>query len=417
MLGSHAIYSVYDIRTDIRPTVAEVDLGALRRNVDVLRARLDGGDSLATEAANGGAPRGDLAAGGASGHTGILAVLKADAYGHGAVPCAQAVARQVWGFAVSLVEEGVELRRAGLIDQPIVVLGCYYGLSHRDVVAYRLTPVVADARDLSRFARAAADLGAPRVPVHVKIDTGMSRLGVRPEHLDSFVDALRAEPGVTLGGLCTHLADADGTEPQTTIDQLERFFTCRQHVADRGVQPGVLHAANTAGSVRFGSARLDLVRPGIGLYGVAPPNTPLAGLWPVLSLKTRIVALREVPPGTGISYGSRTRTQARARIATLPIGYADGYSRRMSDRAQVLCGGRRCPVLGPITMDMTMIDVTDVPGVAVGDEVVLIGGQVRSDGPADLPITLDEMADWAGTIAYEVCCAISKRVPRIYTGP
>lgn len=388
--------------------MAEIDLGALRRNVDVLRSHVDGGDpaSDAFSAAAGDSPS----------RTGIMAVLKADAYGHGAVPCAQAVARQVWGFAVSLVEEGVELRRAGLLDQPIVVLGCFYGLSHRDVVAYRLTPVVADARDLSRFARAAADLGAPRVPVHLKIDTGMSRLGVRPESLDAFVDALRAEPGVALGGLCTHLADADGPGDETTHEQLERFFACRQRLSAMGLQPGVLHAANTAGAVRFGSARLDLVRPGIGLYGVAPPNTALSGLWPVLSLKTRIVALREVPAHTGVSYGSRTRTQAAARIATLPIGYADGYSRRMSGQAQVLCGGRRCLVLGPITMDMTMIDVSAVPDVQIGDEVVLIGGQTRRDGVADAPITLDEMAGWAGTIAYEICCAISKRVPRIYTG-
>ncbi|MBL9005471.1 MAG: alanine racemase [Myxococcales bacterium] len=388
--------------------MAEIDLGALRRNVDVLRSHVDGGDpsSDAFFAAAGDPPS----------RTGIMAVLKADAYGHGAVPCAQAVARQVWGFAVSLVEEGVELRRAGLIDQPIVVLGCFYGLSHRDVVAYRLTPVVADARDLSRFARAAADLGAPRVPVHLKIDTGMSRLGVRPESLDAFVDVLRAEPGVALGGLCTHLADADGPGDETTHEQLERFFACRQRLSAMGLQPGVLHAANTAGAVRFGSARLDLVRPGIGLYGVAPPNTALSGLWPVLSLKTRIVALREVPAHTGVSYGSRTRTQAAARIATLPIGYADGYSRRMSGQAQVLCGGRRCSVLGPITMDMTMIDVSAVPDVQIGDEVVLIGGQARRDCVADAPITLDEMAGWAGTIAYEICCAISKRVPRIYTG-
>ncbi len=392
--------------------MAEIDLGALRRNVDVLRSTLDGGEPHD----DGSASHSQALGGDRTGRTGILAVLKADAYGHGAVPCAQAVARQVWGFAVSLVEEGVELRRAGLIDQPIVVLGCFYGLSHRDVVAYRLTPVVADARDLSRFARAAADLGAPRVPVHLKIDTGMSRLGVRPEGLAQFIDALRAEPGVTLGGLCTHLADADGPGEETTVEQLERFASCRQRLSAMGVQPGVLHAANTAGAVRFGAARLDLVRPGIGLYGVAPPNTPLSGLWPVLSLKTRIVALREVPPDTGVSYGSRTRTTARARIATLPIGYADGYSRRMSGQAEVLCGGRRCPVLGPITMDMTMIDVSAVPGVQVGDEVVLIGRQSRPEGGGDAPITLDEMAGWAGTIAYEISCAISKRVPRIYTG-
>lgn len=377
---------------------------------------MDGQDDTAT-GQDSSASAAAAATAGEGEQTGIMAVLKADAYGHGAVMCAQAVARQVWGFAVSLVEEGVELRRAGLVEQPIVVLGCYYGLSHRDVVAYRLTPVVADERDLVRFARAAVDLGAPRVPVHLKIDTGMSRLGVRPERLREFVDALRREPGVLLGGVCTHLADADGPESTVTEEQLRRFAAAYDELSALGVRPAVTHVANTAGALRFSRARRDLVRPGIGMYGVAPPHTTMSGLWPVLSLKTRIVALREVPAGTGISYGSRVRVGSRARIATLPIGYADGYTRRMSGQAQVLCGGRRCPVLGPITMDMCMVDVSSVPHVEVGDEVVLIGAQRGRDGQHDQPITLDEMAEWAGTIPYEICCAISKRVPRVYVEP
>jgi alanine racemase len=384
--------------------------------VDALRARIDGQDEPSIDTDPLFAETGGQAAA-EGGQTGILAVLKADAYGHGAVMCAQAIARQVWGFAVSLVEEGVELRRAGLVDQPIVVLGCYYGLSHRDVVAYRLTPVVADARDLPRFARAAADLGVPRVPVHLKIDTGMSRLGVRPEQLRAFVAALRQEPGVLLGGLCSHLADADGSDETVTHEQLSRFAAAYDELAAIGLRPGVTHVANTAGAVRFRAARLDLVRPGIGMYGVAPPHTQMPGLWPVLALKTRIVALREVPAGTAISYGSRVRVESRARIATLPIGYADGYTRRISGQAQVLCGGRRCPVLGPITMDMCMVDVSAVPGAELGDEVVLIGAQRGRDGSRDEPITLDELAGWAGTIPYEICCAISKRVPRVYVGP
>ncbi len=391
------IYPVYDIRTDIRPTIAEIDLGALRRNADVLRARLE-----------------EFGPG-----VGIMAVLKADAYGHGAVMCAQALARKVWGFAVSLVEEGVELRRAG-VDLPIVVLGCYYGLSHRDVVAYRLTPVVAEASDLSRFARVAEDLEVPRVDIHVKIDSGMSRLGVRPEKLDDFIAALKNTPSITLSGLCTHLAEADGPRLEPTAEQLRIFAACRAQLAANGLVPQVVHLANTAGAVRFAQARLDLVRPGIGLFGVAPPNTPLWGLWPVLSLKTRIVALREVPAGTGVSYGGATRTYTRqpTRIATLPVGYADGYTRRMSEKAQVLCAGRRCPVLGPITMDMTMVDLTEVPPelAKIGDEVVLIGRQTGADGVAHPAISLQEMADWAATIPWEICCAISKRVPRIYTG-
>jgi alanine racemase len=389
-----SIFPVYDIRTDIRPTVAEIDLLALRRNADAVRAAL--GDP----------------------GVGMMAVVKADAYGHGAVPCARALERKVWGFAVSLVEEGVELRRGG-IEAPIVVLGCFYGLSHRDVVAYRLTPVVADAGDLGRLQSAAADLGAPRVPVHLKLDTGMSRLGVRPERLDDFVAALQQHPGISLTGLCTHLSDADGLDIESTELQLERLGQCQRRLGELGVRPGVVHVANTAAAIRFPRARFDLVRPGLGMFGIAPDHTALSPLWPVMSLKTRIVALREVPAGTGVSYGRMTRTTTATRVATLPLGYADGYTRRMSQRAEVLCGGRRCAVLGPITMDMTMIDVTAVPAVKIGDEVVIIGSQRRPDAGADDPcetITVSDLARWADTIPWEVCCTISKRVPRVYIG-
>lgn len=370
--------------------MAEIDLSALRRNADAVRAALrDPG-------------------------VGMLAVLKADAYGHGAVACARALERKVWGFAVSLVEEGVELRRGG-IEAPIVVLGCFYGLSHRDVVAYRLTPVVADAQDLGRLQRAAQELGCPRVGIHLKLDTGMSRLGVRPERLDDFVAALREHPGIELTGLCTHLSDADGASDEPTQEQLLRLQQCQERLAVLGIRPGITHVANTAAAVRYPRTRFDLVRPGIGMFGVAPDHTELSPLWPVMSLRTRIIALREVPPGTGISYGSSMRTCAPMRVATLPLGYADGYTRRMSGRAQVLCGGRRCAVLGPITMDMTMIDVTAVPVAALGDDVVVLGSQRAPGGEAET-ITLSELAQWAGTIPWEVCCTISKRVPRVYVG-
>ncbi|MCS6914711.1 MAG: alanine racemase [Myxococcales bacterium] len=365
--------------------MAEIDLGALRRNVDAIRAEL-----------------------GPSG-VGVLAVVKADAYGHGAVACARALERKVWGFAVSLVEEGVELRRSG-IELPIVVLGCYYGQAHRDVVAYRLTPVVGDPADLGRFSRAADELAAARLGVHLKVDTGMSRLGVRPERLSEFIEELGRHPGVMLAGLCTHLAEADAEDPMPTREQLIRFEAVRAALVAAGLRVGVVHVANSAALVRFASARYDLVRPGLALYGVAPPHSPLRGLWPVMSLKTRVIALREVPAGTGVSYGGLYRTPGPARIATLPIGYADGYTRRMTGRAQVLLHGRRCPVVGAISMDMIMVDVTAVPEVTLGDEAVLLGAQGSER------ICIEEMAAWAGTIPWEVCSTISKRVPRIYTG-
>jgi alanine racemase len=344
---------------------------------------------------------------------GVLAVIKADAYGHGAMACARALAPLVWGFAVSLVEEAVELRRGG-IDRPVIVLGGVYGRSHQDIVAYGITPVVSEEEDLRRFARAADELNAGRLGVHVKIDTGMSRLGVRPERLGALLDAARAIPGIEITGLATHLAEADGEDEVPTREQLARFAAARALVVERGFRPSLLHVANTAGALRFPEARFDLVRPGLALFGGLPsPSVRLAdgagdGLRPVMRLRTRIVALRDVPAGAGVSYGAAFRASRSSRIATVPIGYADGYTRRLSGRAEVLVGGRRCPVAGNVTKDMTMIDVTEQPEARPGDEVVLLGQQ------GDACISVDELAGWAGTIAYEIYCGVSKRVPRVY---
>jgi alanine racemase len=360
-------------------------LAALRHNVDVVTALLG--------------PQ-----------VGIMAVVKADAYGHGAVACARALERKVWGFAVSLVEEGIELRRGG-VEAPVIVLGSFYGYSHRDVVAYKLTPVVSEESDLTRFGRAVEELNGRRLGVHLKIDTGMSRLGLRPERLPAFLTALKREERVELTGLCTHLADADGPEAQPTIDQLEAFERARAQVDAAGLRPTLVHAANSAGAARFIGTRFDLVRPGLALYGYAPAQSEsLLGLRPVLTLKSRIVSLREVPAGTGVSYGHAFVTQRPSLVATVPIGYADGYTRRLSERAEVLVGGRRAPVIGNITMDMCMVDVTSADGVRVGDEVVLLGAQGSES------ITAEELAARSGTIAWEIFCSISKRVPRVYLG-
>ena len=381
----HAIYHVLDIRTDIRPTLAEIDLQALRQNARLVAERV--------------AP------------AKLLAVVKADAYGHGAMACARALEPVVWGFAVSLVEEGVELRRGG-IDKPIVVLGGVYGRAHQDVVAYGLTPVVSEQDDLARFARAADDLNFGRVGVHLNVDTGMSRLGARLERLPALLEAVRAIPGVEVTGLQSHLADADGEGDEATRAQLDRFESARQLVVAAGFHPTLLHIANTAGAVRFPEARFDLVRPGLALFGGVPsPRIELPGLRPVMRLVSRIIALRDVPAGTRVSYGGAWRAPdgRTSRIATIPIGYADGYTRRFSNRADVLVAGRRCKVAGNVTMDMAMVDVTEANGqVKLGDEVVLLGAQ------GDARISVEELADWSGTISYEVYCGISKRVPRVY---
>lgn len=363
-------------------------MGALRRNADVLRAAIQ------------------------NEQTGLVAVLKADAYGHGAVACAHALHQKTWGFAVSLVEEGVELRRAGLM-QPILTLGCYYGDSHRDVVAYKLTPVVGEARDLARFSRAATELKVSRLGVHLKVDTGMSRLGLRDGQIDDFLTALSQHPNLSLSGLCSHLHDADGPDEKPTMQQLGRLAAAVSQLQKKGLPPGVIHVANTAAAMRFAPARFDLVRAGIGLFGFSPQHTPPCAPWPVMTLRTRIVALRTVSAGETVSYGGRSRLGKNTLCATLPVGYADGYTRRMSERAQVLCGGRRCKVFPPITMDMTMVDVSACPNVQVGDEVVLLGAQTGPEGQTDR-ISLQEMADWAQTIPWEVCTVISKRVPRVY---
>jgi alanine racemase len=383
-LRSFPIYQVFDIRTDIRPTVAEVDLAALRKNVDVLAGTVGPG-------------------------VGVLAVVKADAYGHGALAVARALERKVWGFAVSLVEEGVELRRGG-IEAPIVVLGSFYGYSHRDVIAFRLTPVIADEGDVEKFARAADEMSSGRVGVHLKIDTGMSRLGVRPERLDGMLARLAATPGVELTGLCSHLASADVDDAGPSTEQLERFEAARKRVAAAGFTVPLTHVANTAALLRFGDARFDLVRPGLALYGYSPsPSAAYTGLLPAMALKSRIVALRDVPAGEHVSYGGLWSARVPSKIATVPIGYADGYTRRMTGKAEVLVGGKRCAVTGAITMDMCMVDVTAVDA-KLGDEVVLLGAQGGER------ITADELASWAGTISWEIFTGISKRVPRVYVG-
>ena len=367
------------IQTAIRPTRAEVDLAALKDNLRALRTHLAGSRAL------------------------VHAVVKADAYGHGAVPVAAALERAgVDGFCVSLVEEGIELRRA--TRAPVLVLGGYYGNAHRDVVEHRLTPVVFDLGDVEKLARAAGD---ERVSIHVKVDTGMARLGVPTVALSGFLSKIKDFTNVELAGLCTHLACADADDEATTRRQLDRFEGALRAVG----RPAVVHAANSAAAVRYPESRYDLVRPGIALLGdAASPVATLPGARPVLRLVTRVIALREIDPSESVSYGALWRATRRSRIATLPLGYADGYPRRMTNTGQVLLRGRRAPVVGAVCMDMFMVDVTDIPGAIVGDEVVLLGEQSGDR------ISAGDWANWAGTVNYEVYCGISKRVPRVYLG-
>jgi alanine racemase len=363
---------------DLRPTVAEVDVAALRANAAWLRARI--------------------------GRAQLLGVVKADGYGHGAVTVARALAGVVDGLAVSLTEEGFELRAAGVAG-PILVMGAVYGAAHREVVAAGLTPVVTDLGAVEAFAR----VGEP-VEVHLKLDTGMSRLGVRPEHLGAFLDGCARYPAVRIAGLMTHLASADSDAELTRL-QLARLAAALPRVRAHARGPLVVHAANSAATLAFPASHLDAVRPGLALYGGGHPE-----LSPVLRFVTAICALRDLEPGDVVSYGAQFRAERPTRVATLPVGYADGYPRRLSAHvagrdSHVLVRGRRCPVIGAVCMDMLMVDVTALGDVvSVGDEVVLIGRQGEEQ------VTAAELAAHAGLIEYEITCGVSKRVPRRVLG-
>lgn len=371
---------------EIRPTVAEVDLRAIAHNLRQLRAAV-GSD------------------------VGIMAVIKADAYGHGATAVAHLLEGiGIWGFGVATVEEGVQLREAG-IRAPVLVMGAAFGREHREVIVHELTPVVGDPGDVERFAAAARARGCPRFSIHVKVDTGMTRLGVTEAEFEPFIRRCARQSAIRVDGLATHFGCAELEQREPTEQQLERFRRCLARARAIGADPQLVHAANTAAALRFPDSRFDIVRLGIGLYGALPSaHVPDPGLRPALSWRTRINALREVPAGTGISYGATFVTRRRTRVATLPVGYADGYPRGLQG-AHVVVRGRRAPVVGCVCMDLCMVDVTDVPGVAVGDLVMLLGGV----GTAAIHPT--ELAGWADTIPYEILARISRRVPRVYPGP
>ena len=369
------------------PTYATIDLAALAHNLSQIKRYL----SPACE---------------------IMAVVKANAYGHGAVATAQALARQGIGrFAVASLDEGIALRQAGL-SASIVVLGALLEDQVPDLLAHRLTPVVSDGNILPALAKAARSHPVP-YPIHLKVETGMGRLGFSPEELLSFLDDPILRGPLQVEGLMTHLADADGTDSTFTEQQLGIFHSMLERLRQRGLTVPLLHAANSAAIVRFPQAHFSLVRPGIMLYGyhTLPASIPAPELKPVLSLRTTIVQLRTIPQGGTVSYNGTFVAPRTTRLAVLPIGYADGYSRRLSHRGSVLIQGRRAPIVGLVCMDMIMVDVTDLAPVQVGVTATLIGCQGQES------IWADEVADWAGTIPYEVLCGIGCRVPRLYESP
>lgn len=372
----------------VRPTRAEINLANLRHNLRVMQR----------------------AAGGAE----VWAVLKADGYGHGAKAVARTLERAgASGLCVALLEEGVELREAG-IKSPILVMGGYYGRAWGELLRHELTPVVFDVAHVEALADEVRFSGSEPIALHVKVDTGMSRLGVLPSEIGRLGAALLHHPEVRLDGLMTHFACAD-SEASFIDEQLDRFDEAGRSLRKMGLSPRVRHAANSAAVLRSPRARLDMVRPGIALFGVSPQPGLSTELRPVMRVKSELVAVREIAAGTAVGYGSTWRAARKTTIATLPMGYADGLSRALSNRGHVLVRGKRAPIVGVVSMDMTMIDVTDIEGVRLGDEVVVLGSQKGVLGQD--AIGSEEIATLLDTIPWEVLTSVSRRVPRFYREP
>ena len=367
----------------LRPTTAHIKLERLEANLALIRERIG--------------PQ-----------TRVLAAVKGDAYGHGAVICAHALAQAgVDFFGVALVEEGRALRRAG-ISQPILCMGGAGPNGAAEAIAHRLTPLVSDLAEAEAL-NAAADAASTMATVHIKVDTGMGRLGVPAHHWAHFLDRLADLDHLEVEGIASHLAHSEeGAGVVSTEEQIRRFSEAVTLAKDRGFDAPIKHLSNSGGILNHPSASFDMVRPGLLLYGYDPggprPRIPVA---PVMQISTSVLVVRDLPAGVGVSYGGQFVTQRASRIATLPVGYADGYPRALSNKASVLIHGYRAPIRGRICMDMCMVDVTDVPvRVSAGDSVMLLGAQ------GDDEIDAWALAEWADTIPYAVLTGFSERIPR-----
>jgi len=383
-------FQEHEINLSGRPTWAEIHLDNLAANFKQIR-------KLVSPAAR------------------VMAIVKADAYGHGAVECARRLAGEGadW-FGVAIPEEGIQLRTAGL-TQPVLCLGGFWPGQAAACIQQRLTPVVYRLDMLESLNEAAADAGVV-ADAHVKIDTGMARLGIRFDELSDFVPHLARFRNVRIDGLMSHLAAADDASCKPlTRDQINRFEEAAAVFRQSGFHPTYLHLSNSAGVYGYREAWGNIVRPGGVLYGLWRDVLPLTvsdpQLAPVMSLHTRISMLKWVPPGETIGYGCTFEASRKSRIATLPIGYHDGYMRALSNRANVVVRGAFAPVVGRVSMDLTLIDVTNVAGVEAGDKVTLLGWDREHAGPS---VSAEDLARISGTLSYEVTCGIGERVPRLY---
>jgi len=368
-----------------RPTIAEIDRSALRWNLGQVQRRVKNGVPL-------------------------MAVVKADAYGHGIAEVARVLEKEgVKAFGVATVEEGVAIRDAGVVHPEVLVLGGFVTDQVEPLFHHRLTPVVCDlemAKILAQRLR-----GSMRaLPVHIKADTGLGRLGVPLAQMPVFLDEMRKIERLKIVGLCSHLGSAVDLATPWIERQVQAFIRAGELCAIHGSPVRLRHLANSVATLGRPDLHFEMVRPGIALYGLLPSggSDPAIELRPAMRLRTRVLQLRRLPPGSGIGYDQTFVTERDSLIATLPIGYADGYARALSNRGEVLVRGHRARVVGRISMDLTMIDVTEVPGVTLGDEVVLWGKQ------GDGEIRVDEVAAWAETISYELLTTVGRRIPRVY---
>ncbi len=339
----------------------------------------------------------------------LMAVVKADAYGHGAVQVAQRLIKEgCQRFAVAIPDEAVELREAG-INEPVLVLGPSPLRAAGEYVASGIEAALTDIEFAREMSREAVKQGNPAL-MHIKIDTGMGRIGFLPEEVPEVIDEIVSLPGLKIEGLFTHFAVADEKRLDYTETQFKRYVEVLNLLEKKGIRIPLRHVCNSGGTLHSPEKYLDAIRPGIILYGMWPSGECIRPmeLKNTFEVKSEVALVRDLPPESGVGYGLRYMTRGREKIAVLPLGYGDGYTRALSMKTDVLIKGKRAPVTGNICMDQTMVDVTDIPGVETGDEVVIVGQQGNER------ITPEEIADKRNTLNYEVPISFLKRVPRIY---
>jgi alanine racemase len=380
-------------RTATRPTWADVNLGNLRQNYRSIR------DYVGSRVT-------------------VCAVVKAYAYGHGAVECAHALQAEgaTW-MGVTSLDEAIPLREEGIAARILLMTGFWRG-EEEEIVRLGLTPTVWEVGHIELMEKAALRLGVAQQEIHLKLDSGMGRLGAAPEDLPKILAALKSSPHLQPEGFATHLASSEVLDAPSVAEQLKVFADARRLLRESGFNPPLVHAANTSAVISHHESWNTMVRPGLALYGYHLPferaGREVSGaglklaLKPVLTWKTRILSIREMRAGQALGYGGTYVTKAPARIAVLPVGYADGLNRGLSAGGRVIVREHYAPIVGRISMDLTLADVTGIPGIAVADEVILLGSH---DG---LSVDAREHAELARTIPYEILCAISKRVPRKY---